>query len=138
MKDNFRLKIEGNLENLSCIGDFVAGCMSEFSLDAHKTFRVQMAVDEACTNIIKYGNRDFCHTINLDIICNRKNNNIFVTIEDNGIHFNPLKVAPPDLNAKLEDRKVGGLGIHFIRTLMEEIKYERKSGKNILTMVIGG
>lgn len=136
MKDNFQLKIEGNLENRSYIGDFAAGCMKEFGLDAHKTFQVQMAVDEACTNIIKYGNHNFNHILKLDIICKRKNKKIFVTIEDNGINFNLLKVAPLDLNATLEDRKVGGLGIHFIRTLMDKIEYERKSRKNVLTMVI--
>jgi anti-sigma regulatory factor (Ser/Thr protein kinase) len=55
-------------------------------------------------------------------------------IEDCGEPFNPLNVAKPDLNAPLEDRSPGGLGIHFLKTLADNVYYEYKDGKNRLTV----
>ncbi len=70
------LKIEGKLENLSLIGDFIGDSMREFGLDNRKIFNVQMAVDEACTNIIEYGYANEVGTI--DIACWRKGEEIVV------------------------------------------------------------
>ena len=70
------LKIEGKLENLSLIGDFICDSMREFGLDNRKIFNVQMAVDEACTNIIEYGYANEVGTI--DIACWRKGEEIVV------------------------------------------------------------
>lgn len=134
MKDLFELEIEGKLENLSLIGDFIGDTMRSFGLDNHKIFDVQMAVDEACTNIIEYGYTEEVGMI--DIICLRRGGDIMVIIKDEGKQFDPTTVQPPDLNASLEERKTGGLGIYFMKKLMDEVKYEFKDGKNVLTMVV--
>ena len=128
------LKIEGKLENLSLIGDFIGDSMREFGLDNRKIFNVQMAVDEACTNIIEYGYANEVGTI--DIACWRKGEEIVVVIKDEGKPFDPTTVQPPDLNTSLEERKAGGLGIYFMKKLMDEGRYEFKEGKNVLTMVV--
>ena len=134
MKDRFELEIEGKLENLSLIGDFIGDSMRSFGLDEHKTFEVQLAVDEACTNIIEYGYANEVGTI--DIACQRRGEEIIVVIKDRANPFDPTSVQPPDRNASLEERKAGGLGIYFMKTLMDEVKYEFKEGKNVLTMVV--
>jgi anti-sigma regulatory factor (Ser/Thr protein kinase) len=134
MKDLFELKIEGILENLSLIGDFIGDTMRGFGLDEHKTFDVQLAVDEACTNIIEYGYANEGGMI--DIACQRRGDEIIVVIKDRGKPFDPTSVQPPDLNASLEERKAGGLGIYFMKKLMDEVRYEFKEGKNVLTMVV--
>ena len=134
MKDQLKLKIEGKLENLSLIGEFIGDSMREFGLDNRKIFNVQMAVDEACTNIIEYGYANEEGMI--DIACQRRGEEIVVVIKDEGKPFDPTSVQPPDLNASLEERKTGGLGIYFMKTLMDEVRYEFKEGKNVLTMVV--
>jgi anti-sigma regulatory factor (Ser/Thr protein kinase) len=134
MKDRFELEIEGKLENLSLIGEFIGDTMRSFGLDNHKIFDVQMAVDEACTNIIEYGYTEEVGMI--DIICLKRGVDIMVIIKDEGKQFDPTTVQPPDLNASLEERKTGGLGIYFMKKLMDEVKYEFKDGKNVLTMVV--
>ena len=136
MKDLFELEIEGKLENLSLIGDFIGDTMRSFGLDNHKIFDVQMAVDEACTNIIEYGYANANEVGTIDIACQRKGEEIVVVIKDRGKPFDPTSVQPPDLNASLEERKTGGLGIYFMKKLMDEVKYEFKDGKNVLTMVV--
>jgi len=136
MKDRFELEIEGKLENLSLIGEFIGDTMRSFGLDEHKTFEVQLAVDEACTNIIEYGYANANEVGMIDIACQRKGDEIVVVIKDRGKLFDPTSVQPPDLNASLEERKAGGLGIYFMKTLMDEVKYAFKEGKNVLTMVV--
>ena len=136
MKDRFALKIEGKLENLSLIRDFIGDTMRSFGLDNHKIFDVQMAVDEACTNIIEYGYANANEVGTIDIACQRKGEEIVVVIKDRGKPFDPTTVQPPDLNASLEERTTGGLGIYFMKTLMDEVKYEFSGGKNVLTMVV--
>lgn len=134
MTARFELRIEGVLENLSLIGDFISNSMIASGLDARKIFEVQLAVDEACTNIIKYGYTDEAGTI--DIICCMRNGELVVVIKDEGKPFDPTSVQPPDLNASLEERQMGGLGVHLIKTMMDEVRYEFIDGKNVLTMVV--
>ena len=133
MSGRFELKVVGILENLSLIGDFIFDSMIASGLDARKIFEVQLAVDEACTNIIKYGYADEAGTIN--IICCMRNGELVVVIKDEGKPFDPTSVQPPDLNASLEERQMGGLGVHLIKTMMDEVRYESIDGKNVLTMV---
>jgi serine/threonine-protein kinase RsbW len=57
-----------------------------------------------------------------------------LTIMDDGIPFNPLSVAPPDLSVLLHEREIGGLGIHLVRTMFDEVTYHRKVGRNVLTI----
>ena len=58
-----------------------------------------------------------------------------ITISDDGIPFNPFQKASPDLKASLEDRDIGGLGIHLVRELMDSVSYKRGVGRNIVTLV---
>jgi anti-sigma regulatory factor (Ser/Thr protein kinase) len=134
MKDRFELEIDGELENLAMIGDFIADSMREFGLDDRKVFEVQMAVDEACTNIIKYGYAGKKGTI--EISCLKRDEDVVVVIKDTGKPFDPTSVQLPDLDAGLEERKIGGLGVYFMKTLMDEVKYEYRDGKNVLRLVV--
>ncbi len=136
MKDRFELEIEGKLESLAIIGVFIGDTMRELGLAARKIFELQLAVDEACTNIIEYGYANANEVGMIDIACQRKGEEIVVVIKDRGKPFDPTSVPPPDLNASLEERKAGGLGIYFMKTLMDEVRYEFKEGKNVLTMVV--
>ena len=132
MEDRFELEIESKLENLAVIADFITDSMREFGLADPKIFEIQMAVDEACTNIINYG-----YTVGMiNISCWRRDEDVIVVIKDRGKPFDPTSVPPPDLDASLEERKIGGLGVYFMKTLVDEVKYEFKDGKNVLTMVV--
>lgn len=132
MEDRFELEIESKLENLAVIADFIADSMREFGLADPKIFEIQMAVDEACTNIINYG-----YTVGMiNISCWRRDEDVIVVIKDRGKPFDPTSVPPPDLDASLEKRKIGGLGVYFMKTLVDEVRYEFRDGKNVLTMVV--
>ena len=55
-------------------------------------------------------------------------------VEDDGRPFDPLAVPEPDIEKSIDERKVGGLGIYLVRTLMDSLEYERRSDKNLLIM----
>ena len=58
-----------------------------------------------------------------------------MTVSDDGVSFNPLAVAPPDMTVPLEQRQPGGLGIHLARSLTDEATYVRQDGRNVITLV---
>ena len=93
---------------------------------------VQLAVDEACTNAIKYACSDKGDII---ITCELQDNDFVVTIRYWGIRFDPSSVPPPDLEADLDKRKIGGLGIYLMGKLMDDASYSFDAEKgNTLVM----
>jgi anti-sigma regulatory factor (Ser/Thr protein kinase) len=94
---------------------------------------INVCIDELFTNIVSYGFADdqehiIRFTINLD------KNVLTIEIEDDGVPFNPLKKKDPEFPADLMDARIGGLGIHIVKKLMDDIHYKRKRGWNSLTM----
>jgi serine/threonine-protein kinase RsbW len=133
MTARFELTVEAKVEQLARIGEFIADAMRAFGLNARESFEVQLAVDEACANIMHYAYSEAGGTIELS--CERRNGEVRVVIRDRGKPFDPTTVPPPKLDADVEDRPVGGLGIYFMRRVMDGIAYEYRDGQNVLTMV---
>ena len=107
--------------------------MEQAQIDAAIIPKVLLAVDEACTNIILYAYPERKGYIRL--ACCLNHNDFVISIRDKGKPFNPCSVPPPELDVNLDDRRVGGLGIYFMRKFMDEIsyRYDPKIG-NQLTM----
>lgn len=130
-----QLTVSSNLENLSLISDFIAQVARQYNLDDHIVSVIQLAVDEACTNIIQHG-YSLKEEGTLTIICQLRGNDFAIIIRDHGKPFDPESISTPDLDADLEERKVGGLGLYFMRQVMDEVKFhfDSKEG-NELTMI---
>jgi len=132
----FELEVESKLKNLAIIGDFIANAMKQLGIEhVQDIFKVQLAVDEACTNIIKhaYSREGEGQII---ICCSLSGNTLLVTIKDWGKCFDPNSVPRPNTKAALSERKEGGLGIFLMRELMNEIRFTfNKEEGNKLTMI---
>ncbi len=94
---------------------------------------VNICLDELFTNIVFYGFKDKLEHITRFQL-HLSDNELTVIIEDEGVAFNPLAKKDPEIPDDLKDVKIGGLGIHIVRKLMDDLHYERKNGKNILTL----
>jgi anti-sigma regulatory factor (Ser/Thr protein kinase) len=106
--------------------------MSQLGIEAG-VFEVQTAVDEACTNIMEYAYSEEGGVITLT--CEVQDNDFVVTIRDRGKPFDPSSVPPPDLEADLDKRRIGGLGIYLMRKLMDDVSYSFDAEKgNTLVM----
>jgi len=120
-KEPHSLTVASDVANLETIADFVIKAAQEANLDEKDIFAIQMAVDEACTNIIEHAYADAPGDICLT--CQVKPGECVCTIRDRGRPFQPENVPPPDLTSDLEERSVGGLGLYFMRELMDEVHF---------------
>ena len=129
------LHITTELDELRKVNAAIEELAAEENWPPDFTFQIGLAIEELGVNIVEYGhNDDKPHEI--AIVISSEVEAITITIEDDGQAFNPLSDAPePDLEAALEDRTVGGLGIHLVRSMMDEVHYQRQQNKNCLTLV---
>ena len=106
---------------------------NSLSLPKKCVFEINLVLDELFTNIISYGFRDDLeHLIKIQI--NRENGTLTLCVEDDGVPFNPLKTKDIELPCDIEGYKIGGLGLHLVKKLMDQVCYERCEGKNKLTL----
>ena len=98
------------------------------------SFRVSLVIDELAENVVNYAYEDGAGDVEVSVTS--EDEAVVIEIVDEGRPFDPLTEAPePDLTSALEDRPIGGLGVHFTKTLMDEIEYRRESGTNRLRIV---
>ncbi len=124
-----------SLKNLEMICDYVTHYANQAGLNEAEVYAVQLAVDEAATNIVEHGYGEECPS-RIDVTCEILEDGLKVVIYDDAAPFDPATVPEPDINVSLEDIKPRGLGIFFMRKMMDEVKYETSPNKgNTLTMI---
>lgn len=95
--------------------------------------QLTLVLEELFTNIVSHGygaGAPKGQPIRVDLAADTSK--VHVGVSDNGVAFDPLQVAPPDLDLDVEDRPIGGLGVHFMRTMMADLHYARDNERNIL------
>jgi sigma-B regulation protein RsbU (phosphoserine phosphatase) len=95
--------------------------------------KVQIALDEVISNIIKYSTSEESDKI-ISLEVSLSNSSINLRVKDSGVAFNPIEKETPNTDLGIEDRKVGGLGIHITKNIMSDIQYDRVNDENILTL----
>jgi len=127
------LTIVNQIEQLEEMAKTLEALSDEWNIQMDVMLSLNLVLEELVTNIIFYGYKD--RTEHKIIIRFSLDGKIFqIQIEDDAIEFNPLLAAEPDIDKPIESRKVGGLGIHLVRKLTDNITYERTNNKNILTL----
>jgi anti-sigma regulatory factor (Ser/Thr protein kinase) len=130
-KHTFELK--NDLSELKALHQHLKNWGEDISLPEISISRINICLDELFTNIVSYGFKDDLEHI-IKFTLNLDNQLVIINIEDNGKPFNPLEKMDPDFPENVESAKIGGLGIHIIRKLMDNVSYEREQGNNKLTM----
>ena len=122
------LRVKSKTENLSVIRDFVSANALNAGIPMTKVEDIMLAVDEACTNIIKHAYKLSPEgEIKISIDYNKEK--FTITIIDYGKSFQPETVPLPDLQKYYREHKVGGLGIYLMKSLMDDVKYTSVPGK---------
>jgi serine/threonine-protein kinase RsbW len=129
-----RLSIPGRFDQLERVCQLIGQAALEAGLGEVEAGRCQLAVDEACTNVIEhgYGGED---RGTIDLVCQAREGELVITIQDHAQPFDPDEVPPPKLNATLDELKVGGLGIYFMRQVMDAVEFSYEGGGNKLVLV---
>jgi OFA family oxalate/formate antiporter-like MFS transporter len=134
------------LELLPEIMGFVTAHASKAELSAEKLYRIQLAIEEAVVNICHYAyleeaavnlvNYPYQSPGHLIIRARQERDSFVVDVIDEGLAFNPLSVAPPELDARFEEPSLKGIGIHLIRKVTDEVRYSRIEDRNVLTLTM--
>ena len=124
-----------SLNNLETICDYVTDCAKRAGLNDSEVYAVQLAVDEASTNIMEHGYGQECPE-RIDITCEILEDGLKVVIFDDAEPFDPEAIPEPEINVSLEDIKPRGLGMFLMRQMMDEVHYETTPDRgNTLTMI---
>jgi serine/threonine-protein kinase RsbW len=122
------INIESKTERLIVVRDFVSAAAREFGFGDEEISKIALAVDEACTNVIKHAYKfDPGKTITVTI--KRGDGTFEVAIRDTGKRFNPEGVQTPDMKEYLSHFRRGGLGVYLMKTLMDKIEYDFEPGR---------
>jgi len=127
------IKLKAELNNLPFFIEFVNQKAINNNFTPSSVMQIELAVEEVIVNIVNYAYEEIIGEI--ECSCTLKNGEIVITIVDDGKPFDMMSAEDPDIDAELEDRKIGGLGIFFIKKLMDKVLYERIDNKNRLTLV---
>ncbi len=131
----YQLKIPSQSDNLSIIRDVVSKVARRIGFNTDEASKIELAVDEACTNVIKHAYANNSNQmIEVSIKVDRKK--LIIIVADKGKGFNPDEIKLPDLNESIKEGRKGGLGLCLIKTLMDKVEFEIKPGsKNKVKMI---
>lgn len=129
-----RLSVPARYDRIKQICAFVVDAANIAELDETSAFHCQIAVDEACTNIIEHGYKgeDKGH---IEIVCDPTHGALKIQLIDQAPPFDIAKVPEPELGVSLDEMKVGGLGIYFMKKMMDEVSFSRIEGRNCLILL---
>ena len=128
------LSVFGDVQNLEIIADFITQATQQSNLSEQDIFAIQLAVDEACTNVVQHAYKGMTPK-DIDVFVEVDSKKLTITVSDHGRGFDPDSFPQLDMDAYLNELKRGGLGIYLIRTLMDEVKFTIAPGhKNSVRM----
>ncbi len=125
------LTLDSELTELERLREFIERFCAGASVPAQTCYHLSVALEELFVNAVKHGRCDPRRDA-IRIEMRIEGDRLQIALSDNGVTFDPLSVPTPDLAADVGRRPIGGLGIHFVRCLIPEIRYERRDGRNCL------
>ncbi len=128
------LTIPSQTERLNDVREFVSGLARVHGFGEDDINKITIAVDEACTNIIKHG-YDYSPDKSIDVEIIRKGNDFEIIISDKGKQFDPGSIQSPDMKDYFEHYRRGGLGVYLMKRIMDKVEFNLHSDKNVLRMI---
>ncbi|GHV14860.1 sigma regulatory protein [Fibrobacterales bacterium] len=116
-------------EKLTTLLEGLESEMETLEVPMSVSAKLRLAIEELVVNSFNYSFVGGHGEVSVSL--EKTDDSIIALIEDNGTEYDPTKNPPPDINLPASKRKIGGLGVHLVRTLMDEFNYERKDGKNL-------
>ena len=121
-------------ENIPAVIDFVNRELESVGCPMKTEAQIDIAIDELYSNIANYGCDENSGEVTVLLETETDSRTVTITFVDNGRPFDPLSRPDPDVTLKARERKIGGLGIYMVKKSMDDVCYEYREGKNILTI----
>ena len=122
------LRIASRTDKLSDVREFVSDAARHFGFDEEAVNKIALAVDEACTNVIKHA-YEYASNRHIDVTIRAAEGNLEIVITHDGKSFDPQTIRPPDMTEYLTHYRHGGLGMHLMRSLMDKVEYRNLPNK---------
>lgn len=133
MDPSFDLAIGSDINEIPAVSEKLEGALEASGFSPEAVLDTQLAVEEAITNVIVHGYKRPGGEIL--ITCRASPRAVEIQISDSAPQFDPLSIPEPDIDADVNERQIGGLGIYLLKQVMDHIAYRYENGKNILTLV---
>jgi anti-sigma regulatory factor (Ser/Thr protein kinase) len=127
------VRIENDLSDIAKVDEMLDEFAEQFGIPPAIAATFHVIFDDLLNNVISYGFNDGQRHF-IDISLESTANSLIVSIADDGMPFNPLDETAPDTTLSIEDRQIGGLGIHLAIKLVDDVRYQRTADKNVLTL----
>ena len=131
------IRLEPRAEALSEMLDQLEDYAEATGLPSRVAYHLTLVCEELAANVAMHGGGGENGATYVEITVDRQRDEIRLSVEDDGRPFDPLAQAKPNIDLRLEDRPIGGLGIYFVRSLVRDISYQRLNRINRLTAVLG-
>ena len=128
------LTIAATVENIETVTDFVNEQLEALDCPMKAQMQIDIAIDELFGNIAHYAYHPEVGNATVRVEVTEEPLAVIVTFIDKGMTYDPLRAVEPDITLSAEERNLGGLGIYMVKKSMDEITYEYKDGKNILSI----
>ncbi len=130
------LSLKSDLRELVRIADIIEQHGDSLGWPMEWIFNTNLALDELITNVVSYGYGDGYDAKDIHVSLTVEDGNLVVVMNDSAKPYNPFEEAPDaPLEQDLEDRPVGGLGVHLVKTLFTRYEYERVGDRNQVTLI---
>ena len=133
-KTERHLILHNDIQQIPQLAEFVETIAGEKKLDQATAMNLNLALEEAVTNVIMYAYPEGSDGL-VDVEAILRKDSLEFIISDNGVPFDPTAAPDADVTLGAEERRIGGLGIFLVRKIMDSVNYARKDGKNILSMI---
>lgn len=128
-----RSEFQARPEAIPRIAQFIEAACEDAGVIPEARFDLELAVEEACANIIEHAYAGSDGSFSVEFAT--RGADVLITLQDRGQAFDPGTIEPPDIHANGEDRRAGGLGLHLMKTLMDEVEFSFTEHGNFLRMM---
>ncbi len=126
------LTVDAAIENIPAVTSFVEEQLEQVGCPMKAMMQINIAIDELFGNIAQYAYTPKTGKATVRVEVTENPMAVVITFIDNGVPYDPLAKADPDITKSADEREIGGLGIFMVKKSMDEINYEYKNGQNIL------
>lgn len=128
------LDCDSTISNVDKVISFINDELDRVNCPQKTKVQIDVAIDELFSNIANYAYNPDVGDVTVTMETHENTRSVVITFIDKGKPYDPLKRDDPNVNASLNEREIGGLGIYIVKKSMDDVQYEYKDGKNILTI----
>ena len=124
-----QLSMRASMDEIGRLKPFVTDVASQAGIAAKEIKRLRAALEEALANVINYS-----EATAITLTADKANGQLIITIDDDGLPFDPTQGSATDLSIPADQRPIGGMGIHMMQRMTDQLSYQRLDGHNILKL----